>query len=288
MNTNTTATYDYDDNNNHNRKSLDQVLSRIKSIARRFSDDDNCAAPVKGHASCLIVEFDYDKIPKGFSRNHNGLIRTRFCNAYFSVAQLVAFHDCLMGNKRGNSSSSSWWNKSSFQQQSEAFFKVFEDSRRQGLEVSHLCDVQNCVEPTHIILESRSCNMSRRSCPGYCIHKQHLLRLCKHDPPCVRVTSCKEVVSSAATPSSFEFTSSHLPLFKTFGRLRDTHRRYTVSKALQHKEETAQKAKASREVRKRTNSKADRIIVRKEKIAKKRKAERKERKRKKKRRMIDK
>lgn len=58
------------------------------------------------------------------------------------------------------------------------------------LDVSHLCD-RPCFNPSHLILEDRETNMSRQRCIGYIKVKKKYIKVCKHNPPCTRLSSEK-------------------------------------------------------------------------------------------------
>lgn len=65
------------------------------------------------------------------------------------------------------------------------------------LDVSHLCDVNLCMNPKHLILETRKKNMERQRCKGYIHYKcGAIVRVCDHGPDyCTRVTEHTEKLS---------------------------------------------------------------------------------------------
>ena len=57
--------------------------------------------------------------------------------------------------------------------------------------MDHLCDVGNCVEPTHLRIASMTENINRRGCLGHVLNttKRNMTLVCTHDPPCTRLTT---------------------------------------------------------------------------------------------------
>lgn len=57
----------------------------------------------------------------------------------------------------------------------------------QGMEVSHLCHVHRCCEPSHLVLESSRSNHSRKNCVGMVWSDRYhdWIPVCDHNPPCL-------------------------------------------------------------------------------------------------------
>jgi len=59
-------------------------------------------------------------------------------------------------------------------------------------QISHLCDVRNCFNPDHLIMESALANNERKGCPGKigviceCCGQSRYVVICPHLPPCIR------------------------------------------------------------------------------------------------------
>ena len=61
-----------------------------------------------------------------------------------------------------------------------------------GMEVSHRCHNNRCVNPDHMLLESVANNKARNGCAGhgmcacpYCPQRPHKTLMCSHNPPCM-------------------------------------------------------------------------------------------------------
>ena len=54
--------------------------------------------------------------------------------------------------------------------------------------ISHICDMRNCFNPDHLVLESAQANNARKGCPGniVCEGCNLVVYLCPHFPGCVR------------------------------------------------------------------------------------------------------
>jgi len=54
-------------------------------------------------------------------------------------------------------------------------------------EVSHLCHRHECCEPSHLVLETRKRNHSRKNCVGYVWSEKHSewIPVCNHNPKCL-------------------------------------------------------------------------------------------------------
>jgi len=194
----------------------------------------------------------------GLGVNDNGLIRTRFCNKYFSVHFLVYCKAILSCDEM---------NKCSRQEQLGKVLAIRE-SIGDGKEISHLCDTPNCIEPSHLILESRSSNMSRQNCIGYACYQDTLFKLCEHEPPCLRVKGIKEKnVNSSFPPETLGLLLEH-------GKARSEHRKHFLKKVSDNRLAIKEKAVISRS--RLSSSKEEKKEIRKTKLSKKRKAKRKE------------
>jgi len=61
-----------------------------------------------------------------------------------------------------------------------------------GMEVSHRCHNNRCVNPDHMLLETVANNKARNGCAGhgqcacpYCPRRPHTTLMCSHNPPCM-------------------------------------------------------------------------------------------------------
>jgi hypothetical protein len=61
-----------------------------------------------------------------------------------------------------------------------------------GMEVSHRCHNNRCVNPDHMLLETVANNKARNGCAGhgmcacpYCPQRPHKTLMCSHNPPCM-------------------------------------------------------------------------------------------------------
>lgn len=191
---------------------------------------------------------------RGIASNSNGLLRTRFCNKYYSVHSLLFYAEHLNDG----------WKHLSKKKQLELFLTM-KDSNI-DCEISHLCDTPNCVEPSHLVLESRSSSMKRKGCPGYAICKDTLLQLCKHEPPCLKVTD--------AVDTSYD--TQDLESFRVFCDARLLYRTTLANEIANSKAQVLKKAVFARSNI--ASSKEQKKEKRQRKKAEKRKLRRKERK----------
>jgi hypothetical protein len=201
--TTTTTTAKQLDCNTHpvNALMLSDVLYRLDSLAFKYPG----SAPIKGRETCSVVDSKFGEEPIGFSKNANGVMRTRFRNVYFTVSQLAFYSSKLPNN----------WQHKSGAKQKDMLLDELAKSKHQGLVLSHLCDVQNCIELSHMVLETRQVNQSRINCLGYLIYGHKLISVCLHRPHCLKVVNHSESTTSDALLS---YELKELKDFSEYGR----------------------------------------------------------------------
>lgn len=232
---------------------LQVVIEKILMSSRKFPGK----TPLLGSLGkpCKVCEQNQGMI----TPNNNGLMRTRFCNKAFSVHSLIFFCAALKEDVNHLSKS----------EQLEKITTV-QKSISDDMEISHLCDTSNCVELTHMKLETRAYNMSRKGCVGYVLYDDTLVKVCKHEPTCIRVlpVDMKDVNTSHSTDD--------LRLLRLHGMKRIEHKEKFSSSVLEKRKLVKEKAVSSRSNV--ASSKDEKKEKRKQKLANKRKAKRKDRK----------
>jgi|266.fasta.fasta_contig_123_22818_length_871_multi_2_in_0_out_1_1 hypothetical protein len=84
-----------------------------------------------------------------------------------------------------------------------------------GLDASHLCKNARCFRPSHLVLESRSQNLDRKSCHGYVVDRKSgvVIRTCQHEPRCIDIfEGCVTAASEAEKVLAFKQTTAERTL----------------------------------------------------------------------------
>jgi len=81
-----------------------------------------------------------------------------------------------------------------------------QDSEAQGYYASHLCGIANCINPQHIVVETRAENEARKSCHQHVVVRTEIdstsyilppNRSCPHQPQCFWQIEDREAMPSA-------------------------------------------------------------------------------------------